>query len=404
MALLGLLGLLLVVVLGLLMLLGPLVFMRWLLRYRCYWCDWGCWCYCCGATGAAGATGIAGVTGATGTAAVTGVLLVCYWCVTGAVLPDRPQAPSAPVPSPQGRGGGGGSGEAPGRVPAPFPVPGALCGGGAFRPGPMSFYDAFRGFFGLPGGRRPREPLFGGAPRDEDEDEAAEGPPRPPPPPPDGFGFGFGPGGALEELLRDAAELLGAFGGAWAWPPPAIEPPLPGPGPGQPLRDSMLKHPDGPEGSRDPARPWSLLPELEDAPPAPPERREDQDLDSQVSSAGLGTILRPHEPQPRSYFQSVSVTKVTLPDGAVEERRTVQDSHGRRETTITLRRGAQTFVSTTTEDGQGKEHREELLGVDDREPAQFAGTWPPHDELRAPTLSDPSAVLGSFFRRWFSGW
>lgn len=30
---------------------------------------------------------------------------------------------------------------------------------------------------------------------------------------------------------------------------------------------------------------------------------------------GLGTILRPHEPQPRSYFQSVSVTKVTLPDG-----------------------------------------------------------------------------------------
>ncbi|XP_038024065.2 LOW QUALITY PROTEIN: HCLS1-associated protein X-1 [Anas platyrhynchos] len=288
----------------------------------------------------------------------------------------------------------------------------------------MSFYDAFRGFFGLPGGRRPREPLFGGAPRDEDEDEAAEGPPRPPPPP---DGFGFGPGGAFEELLRDAAELLGAFGGAWVEPPPAIggngteggawpgltpphpqlcpaEPPLPGPSPGRPLRDSMLKHPDGPEDSRDPARPWSLLPELEDARPAPPERREDRDLDSEVSSVGLGTILRPHEPQPRSYFQSVSVTKVTLPDGAVEERRTVQDSHGRRETTVTLRRGTQAFVSTTTEDGQGKEHREELLGVDDRELAQFTGTWPQHDELRAPTLSDPTAMLGSFFRRWFSGW
>ena len=39
------------------------------------------------------------------------------------------------------------------------------------------------------------------------------------------------------------------------------------------------------------------------------------DLDSQVSSAGLGTILRPDEPKCRSYFQSVSVTKVTLPDG-----------------------------------------------------------------------------------------
>lgn len=39
------------------------------------------------------------------------------------------------------------------------------------------------------------------------------------------------------------------------------------------------------------------------------------DLDSQVSSAGLGTILRPDEPKSHSYFQSVSVTKVTLPDG-----------------------------------------------------------------------------------------
>ncbi|XP_035168840.1 LOW QUALITY PROTEIN: HCLS1-associated protein X-1-like [Oxyura jamaicensis] len=303
----------------------------------------------------------------------------------------------------------------------------------------MNFYDAFRGFFGLPGGRRPREPLFGGAPRDEDDDgdEDAEGPPGPPPPS-DGFGFGFGPSGALEELLRDAGELLGVFGGAWAGFPPAIggngtgaglgggwvgfggaprlgftptlapgcpaEPPLPRPGPGRPLRDSMLKHPDGPEDARDPVRPWSLLPGLEDAPPAPPERREDRDLDSQVSSAGLGTILRPDEPQPRSYFKSVSVTKVTLPDGAVEERRTVQDSHGRRETTVTLRRGDQTFVTTTKEDGQGKDYREELLNVDDRDLAQFAGTWPQQDELHAPTLSDPSSVLGTFFRRWFSGW
>uniref|UniRef100_A0A8B9SX82 Uncharacterized protein n=1 Tax=Anas platyrhynchos TaxID=8839 RepID=A0A8B9SX82_ANAPL len=140
----------------------------------------------------------------------------------------------------------------------------------------MSFYDAFRGFFGLPGGRRYRDRV--------------------------------GAGGAS------------CMGGS---------------GPGAPS-------PRSPCG-----------------PPA--------DLDSEVSSVGLGTILRPHEPQPRSFFQSVSVTKVTLPDGAVEERRTVQDSHGRRETTVTLRRGSQAFVSTTTEDGQSKEHREELLGVDDRE-------------------------------------
>lgn len=39
------------------------------------------------------------------------------------------------------------------------------------------------------------------------------------------------------------------------------------------------------------------------------------DLDSKVSSGGLETILRPNEPTSHSYFQSVSVTKVTLPDG-----------------------------------------------------------------------------------------
>uniref|UniRef100_A0A8C5TUJ0 HCLS1 associated protein X-1 n=1 Tax=Malurus cyaneus samueli TaxID=2593467 RepID=A0A8C5TUJ0_9PASS len=98
------------------------------------------------------------------------------------------------------------------------------------------------------------------------------------------------------------------------------------------------------------------------------------DLDSQVSSVGLGTILRPDEPKSHSYFKSISVTKVTLPDGAVEERRTVQDSQGHRETTVT------------------------------RELAQFAGTWPQQDKLRVPNLSDPSSTLSNFIRHWFSSW
>ncbi|XP_009889894.1 PREDICTED: HCLS1-associated protein X-1 [Charadrius vociferus] len=148
----------------------------------------------------------------------------------------------------------------------------------------------------------------------------------------------------------------------------------------------------------------SAVAALDDAHPAPPHLKEDQDLDSQVSSAGLGTILRPDEPKSHSYFQSVSVTKVTLPDGAVEERRTVQDSQGRRETTVTRRRGDQAFITTTKEDGQSKDYREEVVNMDDRELAQFAGTWPRQDELRAPNLSDPSSALGSFFRRWFSSW
>ncbi|XP_050183844.1 HCLS1-associated protein X-1 [Myiozetetes cayanensis] len=278
----------------------------------------------------------------------------------------------------------------------------------------MSFFDAFRGFFGFPGPRRPRDPLFGGAAWDEEEEEEDDGPGLAQPP--QDFGFGFSPGasrGTFEELFRDMGELLGALGGAWAGPPQPFAPALPSPGEERPLRDSMLKHPDsppasaapaGPEGGRDPARPWRPFLGLDDAGPAPPGPKADQDLDSQVSSAGLGTILRPDEPKSRSYFQSVSVTKVTLPDGAVEERRTVQDSQGRRETTVTRRRGDQAFITTTKEDGQGKDYREEVLNMDDRELAQFAGSWPRQEELRPPNPSDPSSVLGSFLRHWFSSW
>ncbi|XP_052653737.1 HCLS1-associated protein X-1 isoform X1 [Harpia harpyja] len=320
----------------------------------------------------------------------------------------------------------------------------------------MSFYDAFRGFFGFPGRRRPRDPLFGGTAWDEEEEEE-DGPSLAQPP--QDFAFGFSPGGsrgAFEELFRDVGELLGVFGGAragppqpfggdgkglpppgaelgpggrcgapWAArpdpapsppPPPPAEPPLPGPSEGstgQQLRDSMLKHPESPapgaspggsEHASEPAQPWRPFLGVEDAHPAPPSLKEDQDLDSQVSSTGLGTILRPNEPKSHSYFQSVSVTKVTLPDGVVEERRTMQDSQGHWETTVTRRRGDQAFITTTKEDGQSKDYREEVVNMDDWELAQFAGTWPRQDELHTPNLSDPSSALGSFFRCWFSSW
>ncbi|XP_072214840.1 HCLS1-associated protein X-1 [Excalfactoria chinensis] len=272
----------------------------------------------------------------------------------------------------------------------------ALCGRSA-----MSFYDAFRGFFGFPGRCRPRDPLFGSPWDDDEDDEDEAGAPPGPRPRRD---FAFSPGGAFEELLRDVAELLGASGPQRGWGGPGganrpgltpvvpAEPPLPGSE--RPLRDSMLKEPEGPAG------PWEPLPALEEPPPPAAGPKEDGDLDSHVSSAGLGTILRPQ--QPRSYFQSVSVTTVTLPDGAVEERRTVQDSQGHRETTITRRRGDQAFITSTKEDGQSKDYREEVLNMDDRELAQFAGTWP--DELLSPPRSDPSSLLGTFFRRWFSSW
>lgn len=107
----------------------------------------------------------------------------------------------------------------------------------------------------------------------------------------------------------------------------------------------------------------------------------------------------------------------------------MQDSQGHRETTVTRRRGDQAFITTTKEDGQRRDYREEVLNMDDRECgtgtggerrvwgppraapaalagelAQFTDSWPRQDELRAPNLSDASSALGTFFRRWFSSW
>ncbi|VFV19147.1 hcls1-associated protein x-1-like [Lynx pardinus] len=95
--------------------------------------------------------------------------------------------------------------------------------------------------------------------------------------------------------------------------------------------------------------------------------REDNDLDSQVSQEGLGPVL---QPQPKSYFKSVSVTKITKPDGTVEERRTVVDSEGRTETTVT--------------------HREADGG--------------PRDDPESPAppaLDDTYSILDLFLGRWF---
>nr|KAF6396762.1 HCLS1 associated protein X-1 [Rousettus aegyptiacus] len=156
---------------------------------------------------------------------------------------------------------------------------------------------------------------------------------------------------------------------------------------GQTLRDSMLKYPDSHQprifggvsesdtrsDSPKPAPDWgSQRPfrKLDDMWPLIPHSRarEDKDLDSQVSQEGLGPVL---QPQPKSYFKSVSVTKITRPDGTVEERRTVVDSEGRTETTVT---------------------RQEADGS-------------PRDDLESPAApaleDDASSILDLFLGRWF---
>ncbi|XP_044028575.1 HCLS1-associated protein X-1 [Siniperca chuatsi] len=210
------------------------------------------------------------------------------------------------------------------------------------------------------------------------------------------FGFSFGPDGmriqdppVFGHVLREMEEIFSQLGRRDGQPEsghfgvPSIMPPPPpqdragrggGGYSGNPLRDFMLKsHDNDPQGpqsgpSREPrndGHPSYESPEFPSSPfnawtpfskfndiwkrgpqKAPEEeRKEDRDLDSAVSSGGLDQILTPpagqapNQPRTRSFFQSVRVTKVVKPDGTVEERRTVRDSQGNEETTVTRSRG-----------------------------------------------------------------
>ncbi|XP_069549775.1 HCLS1-associated protein X-1 isoform X1 [Brachyistius frenatus] len=268
----------------------------------------------------------------------------------------------------------------------------------------MSVFDLFRGFFGVPGGhyRGRRDPFFDAMTHDDDDDDDEDGDED------DGFrydgfrgdqqqdpfdgawrfGFSFGPDGmriqeppGFGHVFREMEEIFSQLG-RWDGPPesrrhgvPSTVPPPPqdraerggGTSSGNPLRDFMLKAARG--DTRGPSREprsdsWPSDESPED--PGPPfhfskfndmwrqgphkspkaERKEDQDLDSAVSSGGLDQILTPpagqapSQPWTRSFFHSVIVTKVVKPDGTVEERRTVRDGQGNEETTVTRSGGS----------------------------------------------------------------
>ncbi|KAG7276440.1 hypothetical protein CRUP_014099 [Coryphaenoides rupestris] len=175
------------------------------------------------------------------------------------------------------------------------------------------------------------------------------------------FGFSFGPGGVridepplfgqvLREMEEEGSDKNGQRSSS-----------------GNTLRDSMLKAeedaprrprlgPAGPPGDevtpspppRLPSTPfhgWSPFPKFNDIWKQGPQgstggHKEDGDLDSAVASGGLDQILAPRtsesprQPWSRSFFKSVTVTKVVKPDGSVEERRTVRDGQGNEETTV----------------------------------------------------------------------
>ncbi|XP_068918939.1 HCLS1-associated protein X-1-like isoform X2 [Petaurus breviceps papuanus] len=233
----------------------------------------------------------------------------------------------------------------------------------------MGLFDLFQGFFGFPGPQRPRDPFFGGMTREEDnEDEEEEGGggswgsrfggPRSPED--FTFGFSFGPEEEMpfhdhfgfDKLIWDFNRIFGDMG---AWTLPSRPPELPGPEPETPTPDW---------GSKRPFRGF------DEVWPVTPDATEDKDLDSQVSQEGLGQVL---QPQPKSYFRSISVTKITGPDGVVEELHTIVDSEGHKETTVTCQEA-------------------------DASSRDESGTPQP------PKLGDSSSILDSFLGRCFWSW
>ncbi|XP_066464883.1 HCLS1-associated protein X-1 isoform X2 [Eleutherodactylus coqui] len=256
----------------------------------------------------------------------------------------------------------------------------------------MSMFELFRRFFHPPGSR---DPFFSGMTEDDDDDEEGDDdsffhnqsgfgpePPswRPRPPFHDPFGF--------EDVFRDFNELFADFGSVIRDVPrlPGVEPPARSPGGSRTgsLRDFMLKYPDSHlpresvERSAGPELPRWLPRQDDDGVAVPPGGgREDKILDSEVSSRGLDSVLRPADPAPPSaYFRSVSVSRVARPDGTVEERRTVKDSEGNVTTTVTVTSGDQSGGAPTNEDSA---------------PLRFP-----------PDLSDSRTILSRLLQRWFS--
>ncbi|XP_077447494.1 HCLS1-associated protein X-1 [Stigmatopora argus] len=241
----------------------------------------------------------------------------------------------------------------------------------------MSVFDLFRGFFGVPSGRfgGRREPFFDAMTRDEEDDDeddgyyfdSFQGDGQDPFDSAWKFGFSFGPDGMrIQEppmfghIFREMEEIFSHLGGwdSHSGVPSIAPPPRPEGRHGNPLRDFMLKSPDSDRRRRnDSHHPSYESPRFPSSAPfskfddvwreklpktAKDERKEDGDLDSAVSSGGLDQILTPPDelvpsPQPRtrSFFHSVTVTKVLKPDGTLEERRTVRDGQGNEETTVT---------------------------------------------------------------------
>ncbi|XP_070202543.1 HCLS1-associated protein X-1-like [Littorina saxatilis] len=127
-----------------------------------------------------------------------------------------------------------------------------------------------------------------------------------------------------------------------------------------------------------------------------PEDRIDRDLDGKSpSSAEIADLFKQKKEEPSRELMpahpfsfrsnSVRIQTVIGADGVVEERRTVRDSSGREETTVTRRVGDSSHTVTTIKDSQGREEKHETYNNIDKEKlTQFDQQWTGKNILTEP--------------------
>lgn len=112
-----------------------------------------------------------------------------------------------------------------------------------------------------------------------------------------------------------------------------------------------------------------------------PEDMRDSDLDGKKpNSEQIADLLTkkgdssPQHPGQMSLFpgfsfygNSVKIQTIVGKDGMIEEKRTVRDSSGREETTVTRKIGDSSHVVTTITDGQGQEEKHEVFNSLDKD-------------------------------------
>lgn len=127
-----------------------------------------------------------------------------------------------------------------------------------------------------------------------------------------------------------------------------------------------------------------------------PDTKLDTDLDGKISMDDLSKVwkdpntsqsIEPYNPPQRYNFHTfgkfTSTKIIRQPDGSVEQHRTIRDSEGNEETTVTRKIGDKTHTIITKKDKNGVEIKtEDLINMNENELQDFEKKWKPITESK----------------------